>query len=215
MKDLDGEVHEYIANRLPGFNLGLAEQIDIYTGKPLNDIDNPFLRILNAMSPIKVSGTREPWRVWLQEIQYDGLSRLKKDSTGSYEYTPKERELIYKYIGEQQIYKQIERIMKNPEYADQIKHLRNHRLTDTDLNSEQLVLKKKLLPVYQEINFVIKQAQQQAEARLLTEHPNIASTIDAQEEIDYQMKHGDVNRAGEIQKENLETQQLLQFGGKR
>ena len=108
MKDLDGEVHEYIANRLPGFNLGLAEQIDIYTGKPLNDIDNPFLRILNAMSPIKVSGTREPWRVWLQEIQYDGLSRLKKDSSGSYEYTPKERELIYKYIGEQQIYKQIE-----------------------------------------------------------------------------------------------------------
>jgi len=215
LKDLDGEVHEYIANRLPGFNLGLAEQIDIWTGAPLNDIDNPFLRILNAMSPLKVSGTREPWRVWLQEIQYDGLSRLKKDSTGSYEYTPKERELIYKYIGEMKLYKEIERIMRNPEYADQIKHLRNHRLTDTDLNSEQLVLKKKLLPVYQEINFVLKNAQAEAEARLLAEHPGIAETIEAQQEINYEMKEGEVNRAGEVQKKHLETQKLLQFGGKR
>ena len=65
--------------------------------------------MLNAISPHKVSGTSEPWRRWLQEIQYDGLSKLRKDSTGSHEYTPKEREYIYTKIGEQQIYKKIER----------------------------------------------------------------------------------------------------------
>ena len=73
-KDLNGEVSEYIANRLPFFKSSLPNQIDIWTGQPLNDIDSPFLRLLNAISPLKVSGTAEPWRLWLQEIEYDGLS---------------------------------------------------------------------------------------------------------------------------------------------
>ena len=214
-KDLEVEVRQYIANRLPGFNHALPEQIDIWTGTPLNDIDNPFLRILNAMSPIKVSGTREPWRVWLQEIQYDGLSRLKKDSTGSYEYSAKEREVIYQYLGEMKLYKEIERIMKNPKYKEDIASLRVHRSTNTDLLNDRLSLKKKQLPVYQEINFVLRKAQKDAENRLLMEHPEIADVIRAQQEINYNMKKGNVERAGEIQKQDLETQQLLQFGGKR
>tara|TARA_B100000700_G_scaffold256615_1_gene289943 strand:- start:1833 stop:6068 length:4236 start_codon:yes stop_codon:yes gene_type:complete len=214
-KDLEGEVREYIANRLPGFNHALPEQIDIWTGTPLNDIDNPFLRILNAMSPIKVSGTREPWRVWLQEIQYDGLSRLKKDSTGSYEYSAKEREVIYQYLGEMKLYKEIERIMKNPKYKEDIAALRVHRSTNADLLNDRLSLKKKQLPVYQEINFVLRRAQQEAENRLLMEHPEIADVIRAQQEINYNMKKGNVERAGEIQKRDLETQQLLQYGGNR
>jgi len=213
-KDLEGEVREYIANRLPGFNHALPEQIDIWTGTPLNDIDNPFLRILNAMSPIKVSGTREPWRVWLQEIQYDGLSRLKKDSTGSYEYSAKEREVIYQYLGEMKLYKEIERIMKNPKYKEDIAALRVHRSTNADLLNDRLSLKKKQLPVYQEINFVLRRAQQEAENRLLMEHPDIADVIRAQQEINYNMKKGNVERAGEIQKQDLETQQLLQYGNR-
>ena len=213
-KDLEGEVREYIANRLPGFNHALPEQIDIWTGTPLNDIDNPFLRILNAMSPIKVSGTREPWRVWLQEIQYDGLSRLKKDSTGSYEYSAKEREVIYQYLGEMKLYKEIERIMKNPKYKEDIAALRVHRSTNADLLNDRLSLKKKQLPVYQEINFVLRRAQQEAENRLLMEHPEIADVIRAQQEINYNMKKGNVERAGEIQKRDLEQQQLLQYGNR-
>ena len=33
----------------------LPDQIDIWTGRALNDIDNPWLKILNAISPFQVS----------------------------------------------------------------------------------------------------------------------------------------------------------------
>jgi len=214
-KDLDGEVQEYIANRLPGFKNSLPDQIDIWTGTPVNDIDSPFLRMLNAISPIKVSGTAEPWRIWLQEIQFDGLSRLRKDSTGSYEYTPKEREYIYKKIGEMKLYKQIERIMKSPKYREEINALRKHRSNNQDLLSENLKLKKKDLPVYQEINRILREAQRAAEAMLIAERPDIADTINMQRRINNEMKKGNVEGAAKVQQENIEKQKLLIYGGSR
>ena len=198
-------------NRLPGFKNSLPNQIDIWTGQPLNDIDHPFLRMLNAISPIQVSGTAEPWRQWLQEIEYDGLSRLQKDSTGSYEYTPKEREYIYDLIGKMQLYKKIERIMKSPKYKAEIAWLRAHRSTNQDLLNERLVLKKKLLPVYQEINNVLRRAQKQAEAILLERRPDIAETIQTQLYINNEMKKGNVPGAAQMQKDDLYKQKLLQY----
>ena len=214
-KDLEGEVYEYLMNRLPGLNLMLPEQIDIWTGEPLNDVDNPILRMLNALSPIKVSGTSEPWRQWLQEIQYDGLSRLTKDSTGSYEYSAKEREFIYKKIGSYKLYKDIQRIMKKPQYKSQIDALRAHRTTDVDSKNKLIVLKKKLLPVYQEINLVLRNAQKAAEHELLIENNNIVDTIKSQQYVNIEMKKGNVQGAAQEQKENLEKQKLLQYGGSR
>jgi len=210
-KDLQGEIHEYLANRLPGFNHVLPEQIDIFTGTPLNDINQPFLRMLNALSPVKISGTSEPWRIWLQEIQWDGLSRLRRDSTGAYEYSPKERELIYKYIGEQQIYKKIEKLMKSKRYNAEIKALRNHRKQNHDLESEQLEIDKKKLPVYSEINRIVKEAQIIAEQRLLKEQPAIADTIRMQQVINFEMQKGNVQKAGELQKKELDKKNLLQY----
>ena len=214
-KDIEGEVHQYIANRLPGFNLALPEQIDIWTGEALNDIHNPFLRMLNAISPYKISGTSEPWRQWLQEIQFDGLSRLTRDSTGIYEYTAKEREYIYKKIGSYQMYKEIQKIMKNPKYNEQVAALRAHRTTSVDSKNEMIELKKKLLPVYQAINNVIKDAQQKAEFELLNERPDIVETINLQQYTDQRMKQGDVEGAADMQEKQLEKQKLLQYGGAR
>ena len=208
-KDLNGEIGEYIKNRLPFFKSSLPNQIDIWTGQPLNDIDHPFLRMLNAISPVKVSGTAEPWRQWLQEIEYDGLGRLRKDSTGSYEYTTKEREYIYKKLGEMQLYKEVIRIMQSPKYKKEVEALRLHRSTNADLLNQRLILKKKNLPVYQELNAVLKRGQQIAEALLLAERPDIAETIHKQRLINAEMKKGNVPGAAKIQQRDLETQQLL------
>ena len=216
-KDLQGEVTEYLKNRLPGFNLMLPEQIDIWTGQPLNDVDHPFLRMLNALSPIKVSGTAEPWRQWLQEIQWDGLSRLRKTSGGKYEYTPAEREYVYKKIGSYQLYKEIEKLMKVKKYQKQIEALRAHRSTDVDSKNELIELKKNLLPVYQEINRIIRNAQRRAELELLSDakFKHIVETIQTQDHVDHLIKGGNVEGAGYLQKKNLEKQELLQYGGSR
>ena len=208
-KDLNGEIGEYIKNRLPFFKNSLANQIDIWTGQPLNDVDHPFLKMFHALSPIKVSGTAEPWRQWLQEIEYDGLSRLRKDSSGSYEYTTKEREYIYKKIGEMQLYKKVQALMKSERYRDEIKALRLHRSTNADLLNKRLVLKKKLLPVYKELDRELRRAQKLAEQMLLTERPDIAEVINKQQYIDRELKQGNVEGAAGIQQRDLETQQLL------
>jgi len=210
-KDLNGEVHEYIANRLPFFKSSLPNQIDIWTGQPLNDIDSPFLRLLNAISPLKVSGTAEPWRLWLQEIEYDGLSRLRKDSTGSYEYTPKEREYIYEKIGGMQLYKQIQKLMKEPKFKEELKWLQQYRSTNAGFQNEKLKLKKKQLPIYQEINALLREAQKTAEAMLLDERPDIAETIHNQIMINEEMGTGNVPEAARIQREALEKEKLLQY----
>ena len=215
-KDIETDLISYIKNRLPGFKNTLSNQIDIWTGTPLNDIDNPVLRLLNAISPIQVSGTAEPWRQWLQEIQYDGISRLGKDSTGSYEYTPQQRELINKYIGEEQLYKEIIKIMKSPRYKQEIKWLRTYRDNNWFRKNSDLELKKKLLPVYQEINTILRNAQRRAEIRLISERPDIADNIRRQIDINFEMKKGNVPGAAQIINEaNLEKQNLIQYGGSR
>ncbi len=207
-KSLSGEIHEYVMNRIPVASSMLPRDIDIWTGKPLNDIDNPFLRVLNALSPIKISGTREPWRVWLESTGWSGLSMLKKHSSGSHEYTTAERETLYKYIGEEQMYKQLERLMKSKRYTKEIEMIRNHRNTE-NIDKERIKLKHDDLPVIQEINRIVKTAQKKAEVRLVNESKGIASSILMDRLARERMRTGDVEGAAEIQKQDEKQRTLL------
>ena len=210
-KDIQSSTIKYIQNKIPIASSFLPDQIDIWTGTPLNDIDNPFLRILNALNPIKISGTEEPWRKWLLTTGWDGLSRLKKDSTGSYEYSEVEREQIYKYIGEMQLYKKLIPLMNNKEYKKQIGLLRAHRVSGGDLDNDLIKLKTQRLPLFKEIDKIIKDAQLEAEKRLLRERPEIANTILVQQQVDKKMTLGDVQGAHDMQSKELETRNLLQM----
>ena len=210
-KDINADIIKYVQNKTPIASSFLPEQIDIWTGEPLNDIDNPFLRILNSLSPIKVSGTEEPWRKWLLTTGWDGLSRLKKSSDGSYQYTEKEREIIYKYMGEMELYKELIPLMNNKNLNEDIGKLRSHRVTGQDLENERIKLKAQHLPLFKEIDRILKEAQVQAEQRLIHERPDIANTIKFQKLTDNAMKKGDVDRANQLQRKELETQQLLQM----
>ena len=207
-KDIEASIPKYVANKLPIASSFLPEQIDIWTGTPLNDIQNPFLRILNSLSPIKISGTEEPWRKWLLTTGWDGLSRLKKDSSGSYEYTETEREFIYKEIGKMQLYKKLIPLMNNPEYKKQIGLLRAHRVQGGDLIGDGLVrLKTQKLPLFKKIDNIIKEAQLIAERKLLESREDIQNTITTQQKVDKALEQGDVQKASDLQK----TRNLLQM----
>ena len=65
------------------------------------------------------------------------------------------------------------------------------------------------------LNAIIKEAQMMAELELLQERPDIAENINRQQYVNDLMKIGDVNEAANQQKENLEAQQLIQYGGSR
>ena len=147
---------------------------------------------------------------------WDGLGRLKKDSTGSYAYTEAEREAIYKHIGEQKLYKKLIPLMNNSRYNKELKLLRAHRATGDDLENERIKLKTQQLPLFQKLDKIIRDAQLLAEREILSEKPDVLNTIIRQQVVDKKMKQGDVMGARKQQQKELEERnQLLQYGGKR
>ena len=161
-KDIYNDMIGYVKNRIPGLASTLPEQIDIYTGKPLNDIDNPILRAINAVNPVKVSEGTEPWRQWLIDSGWDGVQMIRKDSTGNHEYTPAEREVLYKYIGEMQLWKEFDKLSKNKKYNDQLDRVRAMRVQGRP--SEEIDAADS--EVYSVMNDIMRKAQVAAEQRL-------------------------------------------------
>lgn len=78
LKDLDGSIIQHVQNKIPIAASFLPEQRDFWTNTILNDIRNPFLRVLNAFGIIKVSAGSEPWRKWLLETGWNFSERLKR-----------------------------------------------------------------------------------------------------------------------------------------
>ena len=137
---------------------------------------------------------------------------LKMDSTGSYEWKPEDREQINKYIGEQQLFKQVERLMKNKRYKKEIDALRKFKRSSLRRADQRIKLKTELLPIHQELNMIIREAQKLAEARYLSENPNIEQSIINAQLAREEMKVGNVNNAANIQEKDLETRQLINYG---
>tara|TARA_R100001230_G_C5566481_1_gene89538 strand:- start:22 stop:666 length:645 start_codon:yes stop_codon:yes gene_type:complete len=210
-------------NKIPGVKNTLPNQIDIWTGLPLNDINNPWMKILNALSPIKVSSdypddlfemyegkkvyARDVIKWLQQDLNFAGLAKLNMDSTGAYEYSTNEREIINRLIGEQEIWRLIVPIMMNQEYNESLAGLRAHRHTGNDLRNENIQLKLHLLPVYKAVEEIVTNAQKYAESQV---EFGAAEILD-QHMTDRNMQLGNVEGAAEVQKKNLETQQLLKY----
>lgn len=208
-KDIHDNILHYIINRTPVLSKGLPKQVDVWTGGYLNDIDNPVLRILNAISPVQVSGTDEPWRQELRDSGYDGLSILKRSSDGSYEYTASEREYINMLVGQQQPYKEVIKILRRPLYREQIAKLRAHRASGDDLEYDRVTIPSKRLQVFKEIDAVLRNAQKIAEQQLFTERPDIWETINSQKMINDYMKQGDVDSAIDTAERNQQMVENL------
>ena len=213
-KDIQADVVKYVQNKIPIASSFLPEQRDFWTGEALNDIDNPFLRILNSLSPIKVSGTDEPWRMWLLTTGWDGLGRLKQHSDGSRDYTPEEREEIYGYIGDMKLYKKLLPLMRNKDYQKQIGQLRYHRAHGDDTAQDAVELKSRLLPLFREIDKIVRVAQKEAEMMFMQNNEGFAQATAAQQLTDMYMKQGNVPAAANEQKKAQETRQLLEMPNK-
>jgi hypothetical protein len=202
-KDIYNDMIGYIKNRLPGFSSTLPEQIDIYTGRALNDIDNPILRILNAVNPVKISDGAEPWRQWLIDTGWDGLQMIRKDSSGNHEYTPAEREILYRYIGEQQIWKKFEELRTNKKYNDQLDRIRAMRAQgrpSDEIDAAQA-------EVYTVLNGIVSDAQKVAEMRLQNDNPSMWNAIQESILNKNYMKQGridDAARAADRRKAEIE-----------
>ena len=128
-----------------------------------------------------------------------GIGKLNMDSTGSYKYSAPEREQILSRMAERQPWQQMAEIMVNPEYAKQIEDFKYYMKQNPKMNNEKILLKLRLLPFYKAINKVMKNEQ-----RIAEQLSNIGDKyIIDQQYTDKAMKEGNVNKAAEIQTQNL------------
>ncbi len=209
-KDIDNDLLGFVANRLPIANAYLPERIDVWTGKPINDIDNPFLRFLNAANPVPISDGNEPWRQWLLESGWDGMRLLRKDSTSNYEYSPAERVELYKIMGEMQLWKKVEQLSNSQRLNNELNALRRERADNPDF--DYFELRSKNLLTYRALNKLIREAQRDAETILLNRNPSMAMKIQGQALINKLLGQGQVEKARKVAESyGIKIDQLDQY----
>ncbi len=194
-KDIYDDATGYLLNTTIG-KAALPSQIDHWTGEKINEIDNPLLRIINAANPIKVHGGEEPWRLWLINSGFDDIGILKKKFNSDVEYTAEERQAIGRLMGEDQLWKKVNKMMNEPRWNEELNNLRQI-INDPSASAADVKRYKDKLPVYQRLRKILRDSQQRAEARLAMDpnykHLDIQGTGRA---ITKQyMQRGDVKKA--------------------
>jgi len=163
-KDIYNDMRGYVLNSTP-FKQTLPSQIDHWTGEQVNEVDNHLLRMLNAISPVKVSGGEEPWRLWLLNSGFDDIGFLRKKTGSDVDYNAEERELIGKFMGEDQLWKEVERMRTNKKWNKQLNDLRQ-LMKDPTKSKQEVMAYRKNLPVYQHLRKILRKSQLKAEARI-------------------------------------------------
>ena len=189
----------------------MPDAINPWNGKPIRDLENPVLSAINAFSPVKISDPQEPWEEFLRDINYTGIHMLRYDSSGSYEWEPEDREIIYKYVGEQRLDKQVMRIMKNKAYKKLIKStvaLRGNYRPDKDT----IKLKTDLSPLHRDLDQMVREALKIAEQRYLVDKPLIQQAIFNAQLAKQAMREGRVDQASQLQKKDAELKNLIEHG---
>tara|TARA_R100001530_G_scaffold112497_1_gene79507 strand:- start:406 stop:753 length:348 start_codon:yes stop_codon:yes gene_type:complete len=98
-------------------------------------------------------------------------------------------------MGEEQMYKQIERIMKNKAYNEQINKVRE--LRRRGIPFEEIKLNEQKLPVFHILNKIVADAKLRAEFRLMRENPELEMNLIGQKRADNLMEQGRVDEAAE------------------
>ena len=176
-KNIHDDLAGYFMNRIPLASSLLVDQVDYLTGDAVNDIENPILRVLNALSTLQVSAGDEPWRVAIRDSGWDPKKTLTKDSTGTYEYSPAEQRAINKEVGKQQIYKKLYAVLQQPKWKKLLGELRAHRVDNADLEYENAKLETDLLPLYRIMDRIALDALKIADIYVLRNNPDILDAV--------------------------------------
>ena len=101
--------------------------------------------------------------------------------------------------------------MRNKAYQKQIGQLRYHRAHGDDTAEDAVELKSRLLPLFREIDKIVRVAQKEAEMLFMQNNEGFAQATAAQQLTDMYMRQGNVPAAASEQKKAQETRKLLQM----
>ena len=187
-------------------------KIDHWTGEEIDEIDNPILRGLNAINPVKVHGGGEPWRVWLLNSGFDDIAEIKTSSKGI-EYSPEARELIGRYMGKQQLWKEVEKMSKSKAFNEDLDKLRKYINSGKD--EAEVGEFRNELTVYKKLKSLINDAKEKAE-RQIADDPRFAH-LDllglGKSKVKRLMGVNEIDEAAAQSRKNYKTkQEFLKYG---
>lgn len=216
LKETYDDLQNYISSRIPIVNTTVPQKFDWWTGQPIQEIDNPMLRMLNAVNPIPMTQAEEPWRIWVNQSGIDLSQMMLTDTTGTHKYSSAERSELSKLIGQQQIWKEIAGNgkttgwMHNKKYNDQLDIVRAE--LSTGKTFDELQPETKDLPIVKRLTTLVKDAKAVAEQQLIQRYPSLQKKIIGKQMVDKKMQAGDPSGAyKQAEKTQKELKQLEQF----
>ena len=101
LKDVDNDVmsfHKNYSKFLFADSDMLRDQLDVYTGQPIN-YQEPMTAALNGLLPFfKSNGGSEPWRQWLLGTGWNNLNTLRTNRLTGHDLTSRERHFINNWV---------------------------------------------------------------------------------------------------------------------
>ena len=211
-KEIYNDFWGYVRNNTVFKDMSYSK-IDHWTGEEIDEIDNPILRGINAISPIKVHGGNEPWRLWLLNSGFNDLAEIKTDRFGN-EYEPEARELIGKFMGDAQMWKKIDKWKDNPIYNEQLDKLRKY--INSGASEEEVGMFRNELPIYKKIKKLLDTEKKNAEKRIADdpryEHLNILGL--GKQRTKQLMSQNKIEEAAQSSRNNYAKRQFLKHGVK-
>ena len=211
-KEIYNDFWGYVRNNTVFKDMSYSK-IDHWTGEEIDEIDNPILRGINAINPIKVHGGNEPWRLWLLNSGFNDLAEIKTDRYGN-EYSPEARELIGKFMGEAQMWKKIDKWKDNDIYNEQLDKLRQY--INSGKSEEEVGMFRNELPIYKKIKKLLDTEKKNAEKRIADdprfEHLDILGL--GKQRTKRLMSQNRIDEAAQSSRTNYAKREFLKHGVK-
>lgn len=101
LKDVENDVmsfHKNYSKFLFADSDQLMDQLDVYTGQPIN-YHEPMTAALNGLLPFfKSNGGTEPWRQWLLDTGWNNLNTLRVNRLTGHKLTARERHFVNNWV---------------------------------------------------------------------------------------------------------------------
>lgn len=165
LREVDQEFTQLLRNRNKFTDVidpksALPNAYDWIDGRKIGYPENPFVRMWNAVSPMKVYDDVSPERQFLLDIEYDARPSFMKNQKGI-KYTPAERSELYSTMGKQGYFKkQLQEIMKTTDAKTWRESIKTARGNGSQIDP---TLWQNL---YRRINVALDQSKRLAEVQL-------------------------------------------------
>jgi len=101
LKDVENDImsfHKNYSKFLFSDSDQLMDQLDVYTGQPIN-YHEPMTAALNGLLPFfKSNGGTEPWRQWLLSTGWNNLNTLRTNRLTGHKLTARERHFVNNWV---------------------------------------------------------------------------------------------------------------------